>query len=150
MSNFSIDVNIHAPELVQAINNLAGALAKPVSASAPETAPAASAMPVAAAPVIPAAPAAATPPAPPAPPAPVPVSAPVAPPVPPAAPVSGAPVYTVDQLQIGAGQVMQRNPGASAQLQQLLVKYGVERLPELTPDQMGLFAADLRGLGAQI
>lgn len=145
MSNITIDVNIQAPELVEVFSILAEALGKPKTsapASGSETAPAS--------PVIPAAPAAATPPAPPAPTAPVPVSAPVASPASPAAPVSGAPVYTVDQLQIGAGQVMQRNPGASAQLQQLLVKYGVQRLPELSSEQIGLFAADLRGLGAQI
>lgn len=141
MSNITIDVNIHAPELVQAINHLADSLGKPAAVVREPITVTTAQKPAAPAQAVPAAP---TPVAPP-----TALAAPTAVPVA-AAPVCQTPTYTVDQLQIGAGQVMQRNPAAAAQLQQLLVKYGVQRLPELSSEQIGLFAADLRGLGAQI
>ena len=40
--------------------------------------------------------------------------------------------------------------GKGAPLQQLLTKYGIQRLPDLPADQYGAYAADLRGLGAKI
>ena len=69
-------------------------------------------------------------------------------PVQPAMPVGNAPAYTIDQLQIAVGALM--DAGKGPQLQGLLQKYQVQRMPDLKPEQYGAFAADLRGLGAQI
>lgn len=66
----------------------------------------------------------------------------------PAIPVGNAPAYTIDQLQIAVGALM--DAGKGPQLQGLLQKYQVQRMPDLKPEQYGAFAADLRGLGAQI
>lgn len=69
-------------------------------------------------------------------------------PVQPGIPVGNAPAYTIDQLQIAVGALM--DAGKGPQLQGLLQKYQVQRMPDLKPEQYGAFAADLRGLGAQI
>lgn len=85
----------------------------------------------------------------------VPVSAPVPAPTTPAAPVAAAPIaptsapqYTFDMLFNATAQLMSQNKGA--QLQQLLAKYGVQRLPDLPRVQYGAFATDLRALGVRI
>lgn len=82
----------------------------------------------------------------------VPVSAPVPAPAPttPAAPVAptSAPQYTFDMLFNATAQLMNQNKGA--QLQQLLAKYNVQRLPDLPREQYGAFATDLRALGVRI
>lgn len=82
--------------------------------------------------------------------------APAAPPVTPmptaAAPAPAvlvtAPTYTLDQIaKAGANLV---DAGKMEQLLALLTKYGVQAVTQLTPDQYGAFATELRALGAQI
>lgn len=89
-------------------------------------------------------------------PAPAPVPTPAAPPVTPmptaAAPAPAVPVtaptYTLDQIaKAGANLV---DAGKMEQLLALLTKYGVQAVTQLTPDQYGAFATELRALGAQI
>ena len=80
-------------------------------------------------------------------------SAPTQPPVPPApiqAPVAPPPQYTMDQLQLAAGTLMDMGPQVMQQLQGLLQQYGITRVTDLRPEQMGAYAADLRRLGARI
>lgn len=66
----------------------------------------------------------------------------------PAAPVAPAPQYTYEQLQL-AGQYL-LDAGKLPELQGLLQKYGIRRLPDLPREQYGAYATDLRGLGARI
>lgn len=68
----------------------------------------------------------------------------------PSAPVAptSAPQYTFDMLFSATAQLMVQGKGA--QLQQLLTKYGVQRLPDLPREQYGAFATDLRALGVRI
>lgn len=88
-------------------------------------------------------------------PAPVPAPAPAAPaqtvaptnPAP-AVPVTTAPTYTLDQIaKAGASLV---DAGKMEQLLALLAKYGVQAVTQLQPDQYGVFATELRTLGAQL
>ena len=59
-----------------------------------------------------------------------------------------APTYTLDQIaKAGANLV---DAGKMEQLLALLTKYGVQAVTQLTPDQYGAFATELRALGAQI
>lgn len=70
--------------------------------------------------------------------------APVAAPV----PVTTAPTYTLDQIaKAGASLV---DAGKMEQLLALLAKYGVQAVTQLQPDQYGVFATELRTLGAQL
>lgn len=76
--------------------------------------------------------------------APAPAPAPVPGPVPTAA----APTYTLDQIsKAGAALV---DAGKMEQLLALLAKYGVQAITQLQPTQYGVFATELRALGAQI
>lgn len=143
-------IKIDAPELVAAVEKLAAAIDKtalniavPNEGTLNFNIPAGNA-PVAPAPV--AAPAS----------APAPVPTPAAPPVTPmptaAAPAPAVPVtaptYTLDQIaKAGANLV---DAGKMEQLLALLTKYGVQAVTQLTPDQYGAFATELRALGAQI
>ena len=168
-------IKIEVPDLAAAVEKLAAAIAvdpniltpdtprpqmpapatgpAPVMPQTPGPAPAA---PPVAAPVAPAAPAApVTPPAPVAAPAP-PVAAPAGPAAPPAPapapapvmPVAGAPTYTLDQIsKAGAALV---DAGKMEPLLSLLTKYGVQAITQLQPAQYGVFATELRTLGAQI
>ncbi len=78
-------------------------------------------------------------------PGPVPTAPPVAPA--PVVPVT-APTYTLDQIaKAGAALV---DAGKMDQLLALLGKYGVAAVTQLTPEQYGSFATELRALGAQI
>jgi len=63
-------------------------------------------------------------------------------------PTAATPTYTIDQLQAAVGPLI--GQGKAPQLQALLKKYSVSRMPDLKPKQLGAFATDLRGLGAQI
>lgn len=56
--------------------------------------------------------------------------------------------YSMDDLARAGMTLM--NSGHQAELQQLLVQFGVNSLPELPVEQYGAFATALRGLGAQI
>lgn len=85
-------------------------------------------------------------PAPAAPAAPAQTAAPINPA--PAVPVTTAPTYTLDQIaKAGASMV---DAGKMEQLLALLAKYGVQAVTQLQPDQYGVFATELRTLGAQL
>lgn len=158
-------IKIDVPELVAAVEKLAAAIDKTaLNITVPNegtlnfnmpagNAPAAP-VPVqtASAPTPTPAPVAAPAPAP----APAPTPTPAAPPVTPmpttAAPAPAVPVtaptYTLDQIaKAGANLV---DAGKMEQLLALLTKYGVQAVTQLTPDQYGAFATELRALGAQI
>lgn len=151
-------IKIEVPDLAAAVCKLAAAITPPdintLTPDEPRGIPAAAPVAPVAAPA-PAAPVNPTP-------APVaPVAAPVAPtaPVPteqPAAPVAQAPAavpvtaptYTLDQIaRAGASLV---DAGKMEQLLALLARYGVAAVTQLQPDQFGVFATELRALGAQI
>lgn len=151
-------IKIEVPDLAAAICKLAAAITPPdintLTPDEPRGIPAAAPVAPVAAPA-PAAPVNPTP-------SPVaPVAAPVAPtaPVPteqPAAPVAQAPAavpvtaptYTLDQIaRAGASLV---DAGKMEQLLALLARYGVAAVTQLQPDQFGVFATELRALGAQI
>lgn len=134
-------IKIDVPELVAAVEKLAAAIDKtalnitvPNEGTLNFNMPAGNA-PVASAPVQTA-------------PTPAPVAAPAPAPAPaPAVPVT-APTYTLDQIaKAGANLV---DAGKMEQLLALLTKYGVQAVTQLTPDQYGAFATELRALGAQI
>lgn len=66
----------------------------------------------------------------------------------PTVPVTMAPTYTLDQIaKAGASLV---DAGKMEQLLALLAKYGVQAVTQLQPDQYGVFATELRTLGAQL
>ena len=138
MSNFTIDVVIHAdPALMGLLSRLgeqrspeAGINPPAPAAQIPQTAPAAG---------IPVTPSAAG----------IPVTPSAADPVQnlPAVPTS-VPQYTFDMIQTACAECMDK--GQAQQLQGLLQKFGIRRIPELRSEQYGAFATELRGLGARI
>lgn len=154
-------IKIDVPELAAAVEKLAAAIDKAaLNSTVPNEGTLNFNMPAGSTPVVPAAPATPAPvPVQTAPtPAPTPVAAPV-PAAPPVAPMSTAavpapavpvtaPTYTLDQIaKAGANLV---DAGKMEQLLALLTKYGVQAVTQLTPDQYGAFATELRALGAQI
>lgn len=144
-------IKIDVPELVAAVEKLAAAIDKTaLNITVPNEGALNFNMPAGNTPVAPA-PVQTAPT-----PAPVPTPTPAAPPVTPmptaAAPASAVPVtaptYTLDQIaKAGANLV---DAGKMEQLLALLTKYGVQAVTQLTPDQYGAFATELRALGAQI
>lgn len=152
-------IKIDVPELVAAVEKLAAAIDKTaLNITVPNEGTLNFNMPTGNAPVAPAPVQTAPTPAPVAAPAsaPAPVPTPAAPPVTPmpttAAPAPAVPVtaptYTLDQIaKAGANLV---DAGKMEQLLALLTKYGVQAVTQLTPDQYGAFATELRALGAQI
>ena len=158
---FEINVTVNAPEIAEALNNLAAALkgAKPEPAASktgkadkPAPVPPADYMPPADTAPAPAAPAPAAP-APavtPAPaPAPAPVQAPVTPaPAPVPVPVAPAPTYSRDQIMTAGAALI--DAGKINELMGLLNSFGVQAVTQLKQDQLGAFATELRKLGAQI
>ena len=166
MSNLSMTINVEAPALVAALTSLAAAIAVDPNILTPDTPR--PQMPGPAATVPPQMPTPATGPAPAMPQTPGPAPAPVTPPPAPAAPVTppapapapapqtaapvmpvaGAPTYTLDQIsKAGAALV---DAGKMEPLLALLTKYGVQAITQLQPAQYGVFATELRALGAQI
>lgn len=146
-------IKIDVPELVAAVEKLAAAIDKTaLNITVPNEGTLNFNTPAGNAPVAPAPVQTAPTPAPVAAPAPAPT--PAAPPVTPmptaaapAVPVT-APTYTLDQIaKAGANLV---DAGKMEQLLALLTKYGVQAVTQLTPDQYGAFATELRALGAQI
>lgn len=129
MSNFTIDVVIHAdPALMGLLSRLgeqrspeAGINPPAPAAQIPQTAPAAG----------------------------IPVTPSAADTVQnlPAVPTS-VPQYTFDMIQTACAECMDK--GQAQQLQGLLQKFGIRRIPELRSEQYGAFATELRGLGARI
>lgn len=154
-------IKIDVPELVAAVEKLAAAIDKTaLNITVPNEGTLNFNMPVGNAPAAPVPVQTASVPTPapvaaPAP-APAPVPTPAAPPVTPmptaAAPAPAVPVtaptYTLDQIaKAGANLV---DAGKMEQLLALLTKYSVQAVTQLTPDQYGAFATELRALGAQI
>lgn len=159
-------ITVEAPDLAASILKLAEAIAsgpdpsiltpdEPLPVASYPTAPAPAPAPAPAAPVSPApvtptqtptpAPVATPTPAP-APAAPAQTVAPTNPA--PTVPVTTAPTYTLDQIaKAGASLV---DAGKMEQLLALLAKYGVQAVTQLQPDQYGVFATELRTLGAQL
>lgn len=161
-------ITVTAPDVVAALNNLANAIANgtaapvvnnatvntgkpatPVENVAPATAPTgvpavnptqAPGAPLSATPAQTAAQAAPTVPV--AQPAPVANTAP-APTVP-----TSAPQYTLDMIATAGSALI--DAGKMDQLMQLLGKFGVASLTELTPESYGAVAGELRALGATI
>lgn len=139
-------IKIDVPELVAAVEKLAAAIDKTaLNITVPNEGTLNFNMPAGNAPVAPAPVQTA--------PTPAPVAAPPVTPMPtaaapaPAVPVT-APTYTLDQIaKAGANLV---DAGKMEQLLALLTKYGVQAVTQLTPDQYGAFATELRALGAQI
>lgn len=127
---------IEAPELANALNNLAAALGNAKASPAPTTAQ-------------PAAPAATQPPVQPAPmPGPAPVAnAPVNFPAP-NVPLAQPPQYTVDQIMAAGATLM--DAGKVNELMSLLHSFGVQAVMDLKPEQLGAFATAMRELGAKI
>lgn len=116
--------------LTQGNNALAPAPVVPAPASAPVAPPPA---PATAAPVA----------------QPVPAPAPVAPPTAPAAvPVAAAPTFTREQIMTAGAALI--DAGKMNELMGLLNTFGVQAVTQLKEDQLGAFATELRGLGAQI
>ena len=149
-------IKIEVPDLAAAICKLAAAVTPPdfniLTPDEPKAIPAPVVEPVA--PVNPAPEPVQSAPAAPAPvsaPAPAPVQMPVAQATPapaPAVPVAPPPSYTLDQIaRAGASLV---DAGKMEQLLALLGRYGVAAVTQLQPDQFGVFATELRALGAQI
>lgn len=153
---FEINVTVNAPELAEALNNLAAALkgAKPEPAASkagkadkPAPVPPADYMPPADTAPAPATPAPAVTPAPA--PAPAPVQAPVTPaPAPAPVPVAPAPTYNRDQIMTAGATLI--DAGKINELMGLLNSFGVQAVTQLKQDQLGAFATELRKLGAQI
>lgn len=153
---FEINVTVNAPELAEALNNLAAALkgAKPEPAASkagkadkPAPVPPADYMPPADTAPAPATPAPAVTPAPA--PAPAPVQAPVTPaPAPAPVPVAPAPTYNRDQIMTAGAALI--DAGKINELIGLLNSFGVQAVTQLKQDQLGAFATELRKLGAQI
>ncbi len=134
MSNFAIDININAPELVGIIKHLCIALDKAaIKPTSTEVKPEPVPQPVQTATVTPA----------------------PAQPIPQQAPVQAAPAaapttktYTMDEIAKAAADFM--SPATIPQLQALLASFGVNGLPDLPADKLGAFAAELRKMGAKI
>ncbi len=129
MSNFTIDVVIHADPALMGLLSRLGEQRSPEArinppapaAQIPQTAPAAG----------------------------IPVTPSATDPVQnlPAVPTS-VPQYTFDMIQTACAECMDK--GQAQQLQGLLQKFGIRRIPELRSEQYGAFATELRGLGARI
>lgn len=151
---FEINVTVNAPELAEALNNLAAALkgaklepaaSKTGKADKPAPVPPADYMPPADTASAPATPAPAVTPAP----APAPVQAPVTPaPAPAPVPVAPAPTYNRDQIMTAGAALI--DAGKINELMGLLNSFGVQAVTQLKQDQLGAFATELRKLGAQI
>lgn len=145
MSNLSMTINVEAPALVAAVEKLAAAMTVDPNILTPDAPrpqmPAPAAVP-------PQMPAPATGPAPAMPQTPGPAPAPAPQTAAPVMPVAGAPTYTLDQIsKAGAALV---DTGKMEPLLALLTKYGVQAITQLQPAQYGVFATELRALGAQI
>lgn len=132
-------LTIEAPELANALNNLAAALGARPFPTAQQAPAAASTQPQ---PVVPQQA--------PAPVAPMPAPATTAQPNTPVAgvPLAQPPKYTVDQIMAAGAQLM--DAGKVNDLMNLLHSFGVQAVMDLKPEQLGAFATALRDMGAKI
>ena len=135
-------ITIVAPDLTEAINNLAAAIsgkilqAQTVPASQPGI-PMSVPAPTPAAPVQPAPTQFQTP------------AVPVQPATPIATvPLASAPQFTVDQIMAAGATLM--DAGKVDDLLNLLHSFGVQAVMDLKPEQLGAFATEMRKLGAAI
>lgn len=142
-----VKITITAPELANAINNLAAALAGKTSLDNPDKSVQTEQNVMQYSPVTPVAPVS----------APAQITNVVTPPAPSPAPAAqtpantvptGVPQYTMDMLAVAGTALI--DAGRMGELCGLLAKYGVESVTALNPAQYGAFATDLRALGAQI
>lgn len=134
-------LTIEAPELANALNNLAAALGARPFPTAQQAPAAASTQPQ---PVVPQqAPAAPVQ-------QPMPAPATTAQPNTPVAgvPLAQPPKYTVDQIMAAGAQLM--DAGKVNDLMNLLHSFGVQAVMDLKPEQLGAFATALRYMGAKI
>lgn len=138
-------ITIVAPELAEAINNLAAAIGGGKTQKSSKKTTTAEPQPQN------------TQPQPPIPQQPFPMNQPMpAPPVAPAAgftpapsvPLAQPPKYTVDQIMAAGAMLM--DAGKVNELMNLLHSFGVQAVMDLKPEQLGAFATAMRGLGAQI
>lgn len=118
-------IKIEVPDLAAAIAKLADALTPPDPHTLTPDMPVGAPAPVA------------------GPSAPAPGNAPA-----PAVPVTTAPSYTLDQIAKAGAYLV--DAGKMEALLALLTKYGVAAVTQLQPEQFGVFATELRALGAQI
>ncbi len=130
-----VKITITAPELANAINNLAAALAGKTSLDNPDKSVQTEQNVMQYSPVTPVAPVSAPSPAP-------------AAQTPTNTVPTGAPQYTMGMLAVAGTALI--DAGRMGELCGLLAKYGVESVTALNPAQYGAFATDLRALGAQI
>lgn len=142
-----VNVRIETPDLSAAILKLAEAIA-PKAVTTPVEQPV---LPTASAPTTPAPTTSAPAPGPIAPP--VPTAGPSAATVPgnapaPVVPVAAAPSYSLEQIATAGAALV--DAGKRDQLLELLGRFGVQAVTQLQPAQFGVFAAELRALGAQI
>jgi hypothetical protein len=63
-------------------------------------------------------------------------------------PITAAPTYTMDQLARAGAALAQA--GKTDLCIALLARYNVKSISQLSPEQYGAFAAELRALGAQL
>lgn len=156
---FEINVTVNAPELAEAMNNLAAALkgakAEPATSKGNKSGKADKPAPVPPADYMPPAdtaqaPASAPAPAPAVTPAPAPAApvTPAAPAAPAPVPVAPAPTYNRDQIMTAGAALI--DAGKINELMGLLNAFGVQAVTQLKQDQLGAFATELRKLGAQI
>ena len=142
-----VNVKIEAPDLSAAILKLAEAITpKAVTTHVEQPV-----IPTASAPITPAPTTPAPVPGPTA--APVPTAGPSAATVPgnapaPVVPVAAAPSYSMEQIATAGAALV--DAGKRDQLLELLGRFGVQAVTQLQPAQFGVFAAELRALGAQI
>lgn len=142
-----VNVKIEAPDLSAAILKLAEAITPKAVTTRVEQ----PAIPTAPAPTTPAPTTPASVPGPTA--APVPITGPSAATVPgnapaPVVPVAAAPSYSMEQIATAGAALV--DAGKRDQLLELLGRFGVQAVTQLQPAQFGVFAAELRALGAQI
>ena len=67
-----------------------------------------------------------------------------------AVPLAPAPVISLEQVAKAGADLISGNPAKMQELVALLQRFGVPAVQALKPDQIGAFATELRGLGAQI
>ena len=134
-------LTVEAPELANALNNLAAALGARPFPTAQQAPAAASTQPQPVGPQqAPAAPVQ----------QPMPAPATTAQPNTPVAgvPLAQPPKYTVDQIMAAGAQLM--DAGKVNDLMNLLHSFGVQAVMDLKPEQLGAFATALRDMGAKI
>ena len=68
----------------------------------------------------------------------------------PVAPVAPAPTYTLAQVAKAGADFVTAHPERMPELQAKLQAYGASSVAELSEDQLGAFATELRGMGGAI